>query len=187
MFRYIINILQVLISPARGWDDIARRGQTPEHTASSGYYPLIAITAASGFLQLYYSHTPFKLLLPNLIESAAVTFTVFFLSRFISDAIWSSTFSRLTTKKSYDENRCGNFILYSLGLLAITRLIANCLPMTLSLIEFLPLVVLVEMWMGYRYVDVDKTNLVGFFVYSTITILLPPYLLSILFSTLLSL
>lgn len=175
MLSFIAQTLQVLISPERGWEDISRRNTPPDQTAINGLYPLIGLTSAATFIQLAYTHIPFRQILPELIITATLTFISFFISRFIAMAIWNSRLTTICTGAKINENRFDNFIIYTLGLLALIRLIANCLPMTLSLIEFLPLVVLIEMWMGYRYIGIDNKHLLGFLLYSALTIPMLPF------------
>lgn len=60
------------------------------------------------------------------------------------------------------------------------------MPMQLSIVEFLPVFVLLVMWLGNKYLHIDENKGVAFILFCAVTILVPPYLFSYLFGLLLS-
>ena len=61
MLKFIGCMMQLIISPGKGWADIDEVGESPQQLATSGFYPLLGITACSAFLPRIYDknlHAP---------------------------------------------------------------------------------------------------------------------------------
>ena len=78
MKRYLKHMLQLILSPGNGWEDIGKANDNPRDIALAGYYPLIALAAISVFMQGVYHHAEFLVLFMRMI----VTFLVYFVSYF---------------------------------------------------------------------------------------------------------
>lgn len=178
MLKFLGYLLQLIISPARGWEDIAARGEEPRAIASSGFYPLIGITACTVFIQRFYVSS---LSLVTMIQNVVVTFVQYFVTFFFAVFLFSFFLKRMVDGEP-NEKKYTTFILYNLGLLAVINIIGNCLPpIDLSIVQFLPVVVVLVMWMGMRYLAVRATSSFAFTALSVVSILLPPYILGCLF------
>lgn len=181
MLLYLKSILQLILSPAHGWEDVAKDAEEPRYLAFGGLYPMIALTSLTTFLALFYdSEATF---VPTLIKSIEV-FLIFFLGYFIGIWIFSIILPTLS-RKGVDEKKIQTFGVYSTGLLALIWLVSNVLPMKLTIIYFLPLYVMIVQWKGWRYLGVDSRNQFKFVVLSIVGFILPPYLLYFLFSLIL--
>ena len=144
---------------ARGWEDIAARGEEPRAIASSGFYPLIGITACTVFIQRFYVSS---LSLVTMIQNAVVTFVQYFVTFFFAVFLFSFFLKRMVDGEP-NEKKYTTFILYNLGLLAVINIIGNCLPpIDLSIVQFLPVVVVLVTWMGMRYLAVRATSSFAF-------------------------
>lgn len=181
MLKYLGYLIQLILSPGKGWDDIALSNLTPKSVAADGYYPLLGVASCSVFVQYLYDS---DLTLPVLVESAVITFVVYFISYFIASFMFAVFGGRLI-KSVPDEKRYNLFILFNLSILVMIEILKNCLPMSLSLVEFLPLFVLLVMWMGHRYLDVEPGKEGSFTIFCGLAILAPPFLLDFLFKLLL--
>ncbi|MCM1021102.1 MAG: hypothetical protein NC343_02940 [Muribaculum sp.] len=180
MLQFLRYISQLIISPGNGWEDIAARADSPADIARKGFYPLCGITACSVFVKLFYGGV--KLYpLPELIEQAVVTFIMFFAGNFFASFCWSVFAPRFSAKSDATEKKQNTFIIYNLSLLAIIQIIGNCFPISLSLVQFLPLFLLVVIWAGHRYVCVKPHMMFTFMIFSALTILVPPYVISYVF------
>lgn len=177
MLKFLGSLLQLIISPAKGWADIAASGKAPADIASAGFYPLLAITACSEFVPRLYR----TIALPHMIESAVVTFISYFISYFLGAAIFIALVGKVSSDIP-EEKKVQTFVIYNLSVLALITLIANCLPTELSLVAFLPLFTLIIMWAGARYLNVDEGHTARFMAICAITVLVPPYIISNLFS-----
>lgn len=184
MLRFLRYISQLIISPSNGWEDIAARAKSPAEIARNGFYPLVAITASSVFARLFYGGARLNPL-PELIKEAVVTFVMFFASYFLASFCWSVFAGKFSAKSEATEMKQNTFIIYNLALLSIIQIIANCLPISLSLVQFLPLFILVIIWAGHTYVCVKPQSIFTFMLFSAMTILVPPYVIFYIFMTLL--
>ena len=54
MLEYLKYLVQLLLSPARGWEDISAKSPDPEEMTRKGLYPLIGIAAVSEFCAFFY-------------------------------------------------------------------------------------------------------------------------------------
>ncbi len=181
MLKYLGYLIQLILSPGKGWDDIALSKLTPKTVASDGFYPLLGLASCSVFVEYFYDS---DLTLPVLIENAVITFVSYFISYFIASFMFA-VFGKRLIKNEPDEKRYNLFILFSLSILVLIAIVKNCLPMSLSLVEFLPVFVLLVMWTGHRYLNVIDGKEASFTVFCGLSILMPPFVLEYLFKLLL--
>ncbi len=170
-------MIQLILSPGNGWEDIEKADIDPRILAMRGYYPLIALSALSVFMQGVYHHLMFLTLLMKML----VTFLIYFIGYFFG-VFTLSVFSEPWLSHGYDERRSHTFVLYSLGMLALINLIINCLPVTKEMLFFLPLYVALVQWKGIRYMEVKPDRTGPFMVNAILGVLFPPYLFYKLFS-----
>lgn len=170
-------MFQLFLSPKRGWEDIAYDDVSDRRLLVGGYIPLIIITSLSYLLGLLYSPDAS---LAGVIERVIACFVEFLAayylaSFFFSLYIPSCTGGVMTLKKN------NTFILHSLGLLSLLNLIANLLPMVPDMLYLLPIYVLFIMWRGITYMEVSFNGVIQFMMLNLLAVLLPPYLLKVLF------
>lgn len=177
MLKFLGCLMQLIISPGKGWVDVAAVGEQPQQLASSGFYPLLGITACSAFVPRLYDK---NLTLPVLIESAVVTFISYFIAYFLASALLSATIDRISTNNP-GEKKINTFILYNLAILALITLLRNCLPMELSLVQFMPVFVLIVMWAGRQYLNINENSTPTFILLCALFILIPPYVIDYIF------
>lgn len=181
MLKFIGLLIQLIVSPGRGWEDIAAKGDDPRKICADGFYPFIGVTACTVFVRYFYD---IDRGLVDLIQGAIITFVAYFASYFFASFMFS-VFGKSLFDGEINEKKYNTFIIYNLSLLALITIISNCLPMELSVVEFLPIFVLLVMWMGAKYLCVKENSGVKFILLSTISILVPPYVLVYLFNLLL--
>ncbi|MDE6116184.1 MAG: hypothetical protein K2O30_01120 [Duncaniella sp.] len=181
MKSYLKHLFQLILSPGNGWEDIDSANENPRDIAQSGFYPLIAITAVSVYLQgIYHQHIPFLVLFLRML----VTFLVYFISYFFG-AFILSVFVEPTLAGRYNERKCHTFTLYTLGLLSLISLIVNCLPITSMMLFFLPFYVALIQWKAAKYMGVSEPKTGIFMIIAILGVLLPPYFFYFLFSLIL--
>ena len=87
-----MNMFQLILSPGNGWEDIDSANENPRKIAKSGYYPLIAVTAASVFIQgIYHQYIPFIVLFLRMFVTFLVYFIAYFFGTFILSIFVEST------------------------------------------------------------------------------------------------
>ena len=177
MLHFLKHLLQLLISPENGWEDISHQGRDAKRLALEGLYPLLGITAISTFIGLFYDP---DLNLTIALQGSIVTFVQYFVTYFIAIFIFSAYLGKYV-EGELNEKRNMTFITYSIATLALIKIIENCIPIELSLLQFLPVYVAVIMWKGSRYMAI-KRNKAGQYIILTITsIIIPVYLIKYIF------
>lgn len=182
MLKFLGCLITLIVSPFKGWDNIARHDEDVPILLNQGFYPLVGITSLSAFIQYFYAISP-KVV--TYVENVVITFVAFVISYFLSSFLFSFFLKKMTDTE-VKESSYNTFILYSLSCLAIITIIENCMPMQLSIVEFLPIFVLLVMWLGNKYLHISENKGVVFIIFCAFAILVPPYLFSYLFSLLLN-
>lgn len=184
MKYYLQYLFQLILSPRNGWEDIekATGGEgsrlTPTRLAAEGYYPLIAIAAASVYTQALFKH---HVVFLSLFMDMIITFVVYFISYFFSIFVLSVALEPML-KDEYDERRCQIFSLFTLGMLAVISIIVNCLPITPLVLFFLPCYVALVQWKGCEYMHIRPDRIGHFMMLAILGVLLPPYIFRFIFS-----
>ena len=181
MLKYLGYLIQIILSPSRGWDDVALSKLTLHEALVNGFYPLLGVASCTVFVQGFYDSV---LTLSVLIENAVIMFVSYFISYFLASFLFAVFGGRLVNGV-LDEERYNMFIVFNLSILVLIAMLRNCLPMSLSLVEFLPVFVLLAMWMGHRYLDVEEGKAWQFTLFCGLSVLTPPFLLEFLFKLLL--
>ena len=178
MAIYFKLLFQLILSPYQGWKDVSHEGVPVNKLLSSGFYPLIAVSALTIFLQGLY-HPGFTLV--NLVERCIVVFVQYFISFFIARFIFTSFIHRYVVSE-ISEKRNDSFIIFSLSLLALATLTENCIPIYMPIREFFAIYVAIIMWRGTRYMAVRNDKVERFMIMSILSILVPPFIIGFLFN-----
>lgn len=174
MLRYLKLMLQLLMAPSRGWEDVAESAVDSRRTLLRGLVPLAALAALTCFLgALYQLHPSFSALLID----AIVTFVKYTLTYFVAVAMLVYALPRLTADGLVNRERVELFCAFCVGMLAIIGILEHLLPMELTLLQFLPIYVIVVMAMGRKFVDVGEENIFRFAGVATLSVILPVYLI----------
>lgn len=178
MLHFLRYMIQLLLSPAHGWEDIAAADTPTGELASRGFYPLTALTAVTAFLQLLYSSSA---TLPHVLVTAIVTFVMYFVGYFVAVFVMS-VFLEPLLEDGYDSRRVHTFSLYSMALLEIVGLLQNCSPVPLAIAVFVPVYIVIIMFKGYRYMHVGEHCRGRFVALCIAGMILPPFLMQFLFN-----
>ncbi len=179
MLHYLKLMLQLLMAPARGWEDVAESAENPRHTLLCGLLPLAALAGLSAFTgrfyQLHPSFTP-------LLVKAVVMFIKYTVTYFIGVALLLNVLPRLTSDGLVNRERVELFCAYCEGMMAVIGILECVMPMDITLLQFLPIYVVVVICMGRRFVDVDERNIFRFAGVSVFGLIVPVYLIDMLLS-----
>ena len=178
MLKFLTCLIQLIISPARGWEDIAAEGDEPRKICSDGFYPLLGVTACSVFIRRFYD---VELGVAKMIQDAIITFVEYFVTYFLASFLFSIFLGKVIDGE-LNEKKYHTFAIYNISLLALIAIVSNCLPMELSIVQFLPVFTIVVMWMGKRYLSVREDKSFTFIFIAAVAILVMPYLLGYLFN-----
>ncbi|MCC8071511.1 MAG: hypothetical protein LIO90_06900 [Bacteroidales bacterium] len=177
MLTYYKSLLQLVLAPSSGWEDLGKDNLPPRWLLKVGLIPLIAITALTVFLlPLYHRDCS----MATLLQHSIVIFIKYFLTYFIA-SFMLSIFLPMMAEEEVGVRRRDTFILYSLSLMAVIGLLQNCFPIEMALTYFLPLYVAIVMWRGMSYLCVPQQRAGQFMALTLLSIIAPPYLLGMLF------
>ncbi len=184
MLHFLKCMLQLVLSPRNGWEDISLDDDRRDYRTAASYYMFIGIVAASWLMQWAYHPAYFNAV--KVTELVIVTYAVFFVCYFVGTFVMSVALETLVKQGiEIDEHRTRTFTIYSLALLATVLLIGLLLPASTPVLWFLPLYVLVIMWKGARYLRIAKDKVNWFVIIALMGTLMPPMLLGLLFKSLL--
>ena len=178
MIRFLKYLLHLVLSPGKGWEDISHEGQGPKMIVNEGLYPLLGIASLSAFIVYFYND---EYGLAELLQHAIIIFVQYFISFFIASFLYS-IYAVKYVDGAVNEKKNHTLISYSLALLSVITIIGNCLPMELSLVQFLPVYVALVIWKGCRYMAVKEEKTRQYMIFAVISIILPPILLGYLFN-----
>lgn len=178
MLKFLQHILQLIISPAKGWEDVASAGTLPVTLCRVGFYPLLAVTALTCVFRLFYDHLDTSMVI--VLQDAIITFTVYFATLFFAQFVLSTTLGKYCDTEP-SEHKVSTFVIFVLATLAIFNILENIVPVEIAIVKILPAYAIFIIYKGARYLDV-KPDKIGQYMFLTVfTVLAPPYLLSFLF------
>ena len=173
MLSYLRHMIQLILSPARGWEDVAAHPILRSEAFRHGLIPLIVTSGLSVlFRALYQIHTSFVHLIPN----AVIGFLQYFLTYLIAQVVLTAYLPRITSDGQVDEYRLTIFLCFAVGQMSMIGILANLMPMNLTLVEFLPLYVAVVMFKGREYLGVRSDVVGGYAGATVLSVIMPIYL-----------
>lgn len=184
-FNYLRNLLQLIIFPASGWDDIERDNKLHGDAMTDymrriflcGLLPLIGLASVTALLGAAYHHS---VTIAIATTTAIVTFVKYFVAYYIGTFVlqmllprWTETSGRL--HKAADA--ASMLIVYAMGYLVMVTLLRNLLPVDLALLMFLPIYVILILWKAKSVLDIipDKSGL--YLVATSLLTLAVPYVI----------
>lgn len=170
---FLRNILQLILAPGKGWEDVSGDMADPSSLSRRYLYPLMGLAAVSVFFRLIYdSDTRFAVLL----VTAFVVFVSLFVTFFFAVAIFKSYFYKFCEGEP-NERKYTTVITYCVCMQSIFTIIYNVMP-HISLLNFLlPLVVTLIFWKSDIYLRVRPDRNLAFLLLGICTIILPPSIL----------
>lgn len=179
---YLKEILQLIMSPEHGWEDISYDSPDLKKLLVKAFVPWLIIVSLSVIISSFYAHS-FEWV--AMIFSILATFLKYFITYYIAGFAFS-VFMPTFTEGAGSEKLCNSLIIYSLGLLALINLIDNCLPVSLPLLGFFPFYVIFIMFRGMRYCKVAKGRGWPFTFLCAASVVAPPWLLNLFFNLIIS-
>ncbi len=152
MLLFLKNIVQLVLSPSKGWEDISASLEQPDILLKRGYYPLLILASLSEFIRLIY-HEEIGVI--TLFEHAIALFGSYFISYFIGRLILEHYLKPMIDGE-VNHTKTGIFTIYGLGLLVLIEIIANFIPTDLTIIRFLPVFVALILYRSNRYLTIKQ-------------------------------
>ena len=170
MLQFIKNMVQLVLSPARGWEDVSASVAKPDTLFRKAYCPFIGFAALTEFVRLCYNGHGGAL---TVIELAIALFGSYFISYFVSRIILEH-YIRPLVDGGVNTTKTGVFTIYGLGLLTLIEIIDNLLPTDLTLVKFLPVFVALILYKGAKYMSVKPDHELRFLCLAVAAVLVVP-------------
>ncbi len=181
----MLNLLKYLtlliISPAKGWEDIALARLDSNKLFGRGFLPMIFLCGLSAAIRFIY--------IPNVdvwesVIEGIVSVGAYFVTYFLAFFVFSSFASKYVEGDAVDTSHLSAFIIFNLSLLCLFEILRNVIPVENALINFLPVFDILIMWKGDRFMHV-KDEYIGYVMLLFIaTILIPPTAIEWIFKSL---
>lgn len=157
---FLKDMFQLILSPARGWEDISYDGADERNLVKFGLCPYLVIVALSVFVQMLY-HSDLSWF--DQVQQMIVTFIKFFVTYCIGIFVLLMNLPG-HTDADVTEKRVHTFSAYITGLMATLDLIQNSIPLEIAWIWLLPLYVAFIIWRGVSYMTINPKYDVKFVV-----------------------
>lgn len=177
MLHFLKLMLQLILSPAKGWEDVAVGADSPRRTLQHGLLPVAALAGVASLASALYIDPPSVAML---LIQGVVVFVKYAGTYFAGVAIMSYALSAFMGKADADHDRVETFCAYSTGIMALIGVLEGLLPMELTLLQFLPLYVIVVMCYAREYLGVDERHIFRLAGASALAIVLPVYLIGMM-------
>lgn len=179
MLIFIRNILQLMLAPAKGWEDVSETTIPPQELVKRYMLPLLIVSGLSVFMRLFYD-TGCEFLL--LLVKAMVIFVSFFVSYYFAIVVFKSYFHYFC-EADPNEHKFTTVIAYSISLLALSEIVCNVLPVNLGLQYLLPLAVALIFWKADVYLRVRNDRNMSYALFGLCIVVLPSAVIRSIFFT----
>jgi hypothetical protein len=179
MFQYIKTLFQLILFPNAGWEDVSATGTDPEIMIRKGLYPLLGITACSEFIKIFFDR---NVTFITAIELAIVCFGAYFATIFVAKLIFELYVSKVIHGEINNKKNM-TLIAVVVGIMAMLKILSNCLPEGLTIIKFLPLYVMMIIYKSVPYMAVKQENEIQFLLLATAATIIVPILLYFLLAS----
>lgn len=180
MLLYLKLMLQLVLAPLKGWEDVELTAPNPRRLLASGLVPLCVIAGVCCSLSAWWLTGSGVF---TLIMRGVVCAVKYILSYYIAQAILMALLPRITVDGLIDRERVNVFCLLCIGIMACIGIIINAFPME-DIFLFLPLIVVVIIYRARRFLCVDRKKTGVMIAFGIIAIILPVYLLGRILSPL---
>lgn len=171
MLRYLINMLQLFLSPTKGWEEVARLNESPNRLMDKGFYPVLALVAITAFGNGIYGSEPFSIG-SQLLKAIAQCLALFF-GVMLGRATFESLLSHFTGQQ-VNVLRAHTVVIYCVGLMAMVQVFINVCPIELSVLWFLPAFVALVAWQSHDYLGVKSERGAQFFIFAVAMLIIVP-------------
>ncbi len=174
MWLFIRHLIQLLLSPSRGWEDVSEATIAPDTLQHKGYYPLIGVTALSEFLPLIYSHG--EGFLQALIAAIVIGFSLF------ASLFFAKLFLDMTLPKyvngSLNLTKVDVFTTYLMGINCIFCILTNAMPASMTFLRLLPLLSVIIIFKSTAYLGIKDENQLNFTGLAIVAVIVIPIAIS---------
>lgn len=176
MFQLLKYIVQLLLSPAHGWEDLKAEEPSATRLLQHGVYPLLGVAAATMLLGLAYGRAT----LAQALIGAVYIFGAYFVAIFIARLLFDLYLNRVAGIE-VDKDKAYIVILCGIAMMATFQIIENCLPWNLMIVRFLPLYGILVLSKSSTYLGISKRKELSYTVLASLAIVVVPWLIYYIF------
>ena len=177
MFTFLGRIIQLLLSPEHGWEDISAAAERAEDIQRKRFLPLIWVVALSQLVRLFYE--------PQLGVFSALAAVVAVGGAYLASLLIAKMVMNFAVCKWIDcdvnVEKIHVVVLYTLGLTAFYRLIYNLIPAPMMLLKLLPLLSLLVILRATKFLGVPSEMGLRLMGQGFLAVIVIPFLITYLF------
>lgn len=187
MLEYLRHLIELLLSPSKGWEDLAASRADVAAMTRRGFYPLLVISALTEFCGLFYNK---GLGVEVVFIRALIDFGAYFVSLYAARMLFGFYESRAaagdeTATEPAEVNRHVELlILMALGEMLLIQIAGNIVQAEVTVFKFLPIYVVLILCKALKFMDVPAAKAGAFIVLSSVATVVVPlviyYLLSLI-------
>lgn len=182
MGLFIRYLIQLIMAPGAGWEDISKADKPTNVWLSTGFYPLLGIASLSSFMSLFYQTDA---TFGHCLISALTIFISYFATYFIAGLVFSYSLAKFVTlPDNSDLSRTGalarfNIVaMFSLSIMTLITLIENLLPFENPITKFLFVYVIFILYRGADFAGVPEERAGLFTLVGFGCVFIPPFAIS---------
>ena len=170
MAQLLKYLVQLVLSPGKGWDALAEEQPQAEALMHRGLLPLLALTSLSEFAALFWEQ---GLKFGTVLIRAVVDFGAYFVTVYIARLVFDIYVGRFTAGQP-DRERVAVLTVMAVGIMIAIQLIDNILPWNLVLLRFLPLYAVLVLYKSSSYMDVPTSREMNYMIMATLATVVTP-------------
>lgn len=171
MLEYLKLMMQLLLVPVRGWEDVSSASPDPEEMLRRGLYPLMGVAALTEFVSFCYVS---GLTLSAVLVRAVVDFGAYFASVFIARLIFDVYLGRELEGGELNRRKAETLTVFAIGIMIVFRIIGNCMPSDVNIFKFLPLYLVLVLYKAIPYMGVRRDREFSFLGLASIATVVVP-------------
>lgn len=187
MLDYLRHLIELLLSPTKGWEDLSASQADVAVTTRRGFYPLLIVSALTEFCGLFYNK---GLGVGEVCIRALIDFGAYFVSLYAARMLFGFYENRAMVSgeasqpDSGESKRVDLLILMALGEMLLIQIAGNIVQAEVTVFKFLPIYVVLILCKALKFLNVPAAKAGAFIVLSTVATVIVPltiyYLLSLI-------
>lgn len=170
MLLYLKNLIQLILSPSKGWEDVSASLSSPDKLVRDAFFPLLGFASLTEFVRLFNNNNGGAV---SVIELAIALFGCYLVSFYIG-RLFLEHYLKPLVSGEINTTKISTFTLYALGLMILIEIIENILPTDLTLVKFLPLFVALILYKGTSYMAVKPDHELRFLCIAVASLIVVP-------------
>lgn len=169
--KFLGYILHLIIKPSGGWERVGERNYPSAEWLRTGFFPLLALLAISGFAKVFYGG---NFTLSNALQYSIMEVVEYFAGLFISREVltWIAT-NKIADKEAEAEltEKISVFSILCMGILVLIETVKNFAPIESTIFALLPFCVIIPISYSAYYFQNENTDRPLFYIIAWISFL----------------